>query len=216
VLLCGSVARGDAVPSSDIDLVVIGSDDELTAEDLRKLIADGQERTSIIYYTTPEFQALLREGALFIAHLKKESIALFDRIGIRQALAKLSLSPGKIIEQIGLQTAKLGVYLDPRRFNNNFLFCLSHLYSIGKGVVMLGLAKKGFLEFNRDAAFERFAALNPDLAPEVQKIAQLRPFYRLVAGREPEPLPFSYRSADREMREVVHAIQTLAKRAEQV
>lgn len=81
---------------------------------------------------------------------------------------------------------------------------------------MLALAKRGFLEFNRDAAFDRFAALNPDLASETQKVAQLRPFYQLVSGREPEPLPFSYRSANREMQEVIRSIQTLAKRAEQV
>ena len=79
---------------------------------------------------------------------------------------------------------------------------------------MLGLARKGVLEFNRDAAFQRFASLNPDLAEEAQKVAQLRPFYRLVTDRQPEPLPFSYRSAERQMQEVVRAIQTLAKHAE--
>ena len=91
VLLCGSIARGEANAWSDIDLVVTGSSGELTPEDLRKLAADLQDRISIIYYTTAEFRALIRGGALFMAHLKKERLPLFDRIGIHNALANLSL-----------------------------------------------------------------------------------------------------------------------------
>ncbi|MBL8220454.1 MAG: hypothetical protein JNL62_14570 [Bryobacterales bacterium] len=138
-----------------------------------------------------------------------------DRGGIGQALATMSIPSEKIAEQIKAQTERLTVYLDPRRFNNNFLFCLSHLYSIGKGIIMLGLANRGLLEFNREAAFERFAKLNPDIAPEVRKVAELRPFYRLVAGREPEPLPFPYTSAGKQLQDVTRAIQTLAGRAAQ-
>ena len=119
-----------------------------------------------------------------------------------------------IREQIAAQKAKLAPYSDPRRFNNNFLFCLSHLYSIGKGVIMLGLAKDGVYEFNREAAFRRFASRNPDLAQQAETVARLRPFYRLVTERRPEPLPFSYRSASRQVVEAVHAIETLAERAE--
>jgi hypothetical protein len=79
--------------------------------------------------------------------------------------------------------AKLPAYRHPRRCNNNFLFCLSRLYSIGKGAIMPGLASRGVLEFNRDEAFRWFAALNPDLEEQVAKVARLRAFYRLVSGR---------------------------------
>lgn len=215
IFLCGSVARGDAGPWSDIDLVVIGSNPDLVPADFAKFSRSSPTHISVVYYTTPDFHALLREGILFLTHLQREGICLFDRDGIRQALADMSIPSEKIAEQINAQTERLTVYLDPRRFNNNFLFCLSHLYSIGKGIVMLGLANRGLLEFNREAAFDRFAKLNPDLAPEIQKVAELRPFYRLVAGREPEPLPFPYTSAGRELQNVTSAIQTLARRAAQ-
>ena len=79
---------------------------------------------------------------------------------------------------------------------------------------MLALANRGVLEFNRDAAFERFVALSPDLKREIDRIARLRPFYRLVTGRKPERLPFSYKSAQRQLRESVIAVRRLAKRAE--
>jgi hypothetical protein len=75
------------------------------------------------------------------------------------------------------------------------------------------LAKRGVLEFNRESAFERFTALNPDLAERVATVARLRPFYLLVTGRKPEPLPFSYHAAAMEMKETVNAIDTLAERA---
>lgn len=215
VLLCGSVARGDADEWSDIDLVVIGSDADLTPEHLRGALSARNDRISLIYYPTSGFQKLYREGALFIAHLKKEGVVLYDRLNLLKGIMHQPFTPVVDVgQEIRAHRAKLAPYTDPRRFNNNFLFCLSHLYSIGKGVIMLGLAKKGVLEFNREEAFRRFVSLNPDLARETEKVAQLRPFYRLVTGREPEPLPFSYRSGGQQMQEAVKAIQTLAERAE--
>ena len=215
VLLCGSVARGDANEWSDIDLVITASDPDLTPEHLRQALSERDERVSLIYYPTSLFRKLYDERALFIAHLKKEGIALYDPLDLLKTMLSRPFVPAvNVAEEIKAHRAKLAPYEDPRRFNNNFLFCLSHLYSIGKGVIMLGLAKRGVLEFNREAAFRRFASLNPDLARETEKVAQLRPFYRLVTDRQPEPLPFSYKSADRQLQEAVAAIETLAERAE--
>lgn len=215
IVLCGSIARGDANEWSDTDLVVIGSDSKLTLERLRKAIPRRDDRVSLIYYSASDFQKLVRERALFVAHLIQEGIALYDPHNLLKKIWSQPFLPiSDIDEQVKVQRAKLAPYTDPRRFNNNFLFCLSHLYSIGKGVILLGLAKRGVLEFNREAAFRRFIGLNPDLAKETKRVAQLRPFYRLVTGRRPEPLPFSYRTADREMQEAVRAIETLAERVE--
>jgi len=214
-VLCGSVARGDADEWSDIDLIVIGSDRDLAASRMREALGDMSNRLSLIYYPAEAFEEQYRERTLFIAHLQKEGVILYDRSGkLKSMLGKPFAPVVDIKEGLRAHRARLAPYSDPRRFNNNFLFCLSHLYSIGKGVVMLGLAKEGMLEFNREAAFRRFASLNPDLAEETRKIEQLRPFYRLVTGRRPEPLPFSYQAADRQMLEAVQAIETLAQRAE--
>jgi MFS family permease len=153
--------------------------------------------------------------AVIAVGLKKEGIALHDPQGLFKTLLSQPFIPNvDVARELSAQRAKLAPYSDPRRFNNNFLFCLSHLYSIGKGVIMLGLAKRGILEFNRDAAFRRFAALNPDLAKETEKVAQLRPFYRLVTKRQREPLPFPYESANHQLQEAVAAIETLARRTE--
>jgi predicted nucleotidyltransferase len=215
VLLCGSVARGDANPWSDIDLVVVGSDPKLTLAELRQQISE-QDHVSLIYYRTPAFEALHRHRPLFVAHLRKEGVVLFDSAGVLRRLMDSPTTPvtkAAVADEIKMYRSKLAPYKHPRRYNNNFLFCLSHLYSIGKGVIMLGLANRGELEFNRDAAFGRFEALNPDLAEQVAKVRRLRPFYRLVSGREPEPLPFSYSDAAIEMEDAVNAIESLTERA---
>jgi predicted nucleotidyltransferase len=213
VLLFGSVARGDANPWSDIDLLLTSSDLKLTVAELRKAISE-RNHVSLIYYQTSSFETLYRRRPLFIAHLKKEGVVLFDPLGVlSRMLESPSLAKADIAEEIKTYLAKLTPYRYPKRYNNNFLFCLSHLYSIGKGVIMLGLAGCGILEFNREAAFERSASLNPDLAGQVATVARLRPFYRLVSGREPEPLPFSYHDAAIEMEEAVKAIESLAERA---
>jgi len=139
---------------------------------------------------------------------------LFDSVGL---LSRMQNSPSftksEVAEEMMHYRAKLTAYRHPERYNNNFLFALSHLYSIGKGVIMLGLASQGTPEFNRDAAFERFATLNPDLAEQVTTVARLRPFYRMVNNRKREPLPFSYHDAATKMEEVVNAIDFLAERA---
>ncbi len=215
VLLGGSVARGDANEWSDIDLVVTGSDPDLTPGRLKQALPERNERVSLLYYPTSLFRKLYDERALFIAHLRMEGLALYDRLGLlKKVLDEPYVPVVDVAGEIKAHRAKLAPYTDPRRFNNNFLFCLSHLYSIGKGVIMLGLAKRGVLEFNREEAFRRFASLNPDLAAETEKISQLRPFYHLVTCHQPEPLPFSYESAGREMQEAVRAIEILAERAE--
>jgi hypothetical protein len=213
VLLFGSVARGDANPWSDIDLLVTSSDLKLTVAKFRTAISE-RNHVSLIYYRTPSFETLYQRRPLFVAHLKKEGMVLYDPLGVLSRMLK-SPDPSKtdIAEEIKIYLAKLTPYRYSKRYNNNFLFCLSHLYSIGKGVIMLGLANCGVLEFNREAAFEQFESLNPELADKVAKVARLRPFYRLVSGRRPEPLPFSYHDAAMEMEEAVEAIESLAERA---
>jgi predicted nucleotidyltransferase len=212
VLLCGSVARGDANPWSDIDLLLTSSDPKLTVAELRKVIAE-RNNVSLIYYRTPSFATSWQRHPLFTAHLKKEGVVLFDPVGVlSRMLDTPNFTKANVAEEIRQYRAKLAPYRYPKRYNNNFLFCLSRLYSIGKGVIMLGLASRGVLEFNRDTALQRFATLNPDMSERVAAVARLRPFYRLVSDRKPEPLPFSYHDAAIEMEDAVNAIDSLAER----
>jgi len=166
----------------------------------------------VLYYPTAAFRGHYENRALFIAHVKKEGKILLDRRGfLREVLAKPFTPVVNIEEGITGHLIRLRPYVDPTRFDNNFLFCLAHLYSIGKGVVMLALADAGALEFDRKRAFKRFTRLHPSLRSQIAAITVLRPFYNLVTGRRPEPLPFSYHRAKRPMRMAVAAIRALAK-----
>ncbi len=140
VLLFGSVARGDADEWSDIDLLVTASDPKLTPSRIRRALSRiTARRISLIYYPTDFFVKQYRSRALFIAHLKKEGTALFDRKNILKNVMNRPFVPNvEVSESIKRQLKNLSAYSDPKRFNNNFLFCLSHIYSIGKAVVMLG------------------------------------------------------------------------------
>jgi|SRR5450432_1498373 predicted nucleotidyltransferase len=93
VLLFGSVARGDANPWSDIDILVTSSDAKLTVAKLRTPIS-GSNHVSLVYYQTPSFETLYRRRPLFVAHLKKEGIVLYDPVGVLSRMLE-SLNPVK-------------------------------------------------------------------------------------------------------------------------
>jgi predicted nucleotidyltransferase len=214
ILLCGSVARGDANQWSDIDLMITTSDPALTRAHLREALGDRTDRLSLVFFRTADFEKEYKKRGLFVTHLIKEGIPLYDRLGLlREVLSEPFVPNTDISEEIRHFRSKLVPYKFPERYNNNFLFCLSHLYSIGKAIVILALASRGVLEFNRDTAFRRFATMNPDLTTQIENVTRLRPFYSLVSGRAPEPLPFSYHSAATQMTEAVKAIESLAERA---
>ncbi len=213
ICLYGSVARGDASEWSDIDLLVIGSNPNTTPARLLKRIRQEypSARISLLYYFTPDFKEHYKEGALFVAHVLSEGKVLYDKRGIlRRLLTQRPVPRVRIADEVQTQLGRLEAYEDTRRFNGNFLFCFAHLYSIGKGIIMLGLAKDGILEFNREQAFRRFAMIHPLLAGEVSKVAEIRPFYSLVTSRKPEQLPFPYKDTDDKVQQVVEAIKTLA------
>lgn len=214
--LFGSVARGEASPWSDIDLLLIGSERRVLPSVLIKCLrpSEREARISLSYRSADALVKDFEQGALFIEHLRREGRALYDRSGILGRLLSRPFTLKLNVEDaLADQLRMLKPYERPERFNGNFLFPLSHLYSIGKGVVMLGLGRAGTFEFNRERAFERFKQLHPEAAPQVEQIARLRPFYNLVTHRRPEPLPFSYKLAAAPLRESVQAIKDLASAA---
>lgn len=214
VCLFGSVARGDETAWSDIDLLVIGSRTGAThAEIIGALPPELQEPSlSLLYRSSEELARLSEERDLFVDHLRREGIILYDKSGqLARALSGESQPWTNLEAELESELVRLRPYEDLQKFNRNLLFCLSHLYAIGKSVVILDLAKEGVFEFNRDEAFRKFIALRPDKAEAINTIARLQPFYHLVTKRRVEPLPFSYYGSTHEAEEAVRAIKTLAE-----
>jgi len=72
VVLYGSVARGDADNSSDIDVLVVGPYDHCIDEQEFVDYARGRP-VNVSHYTWPEFEAMSTSGSLFIRHLAAEA-----------------------------------------------------------------------------------------------------------------------------------------------
>lgn len=81
VLLFGSLARGDTVPGSDADLLVILRDSELPfRERIPRYIPDycGID-VDVFPYTKEEISEMLKEGHHFIKRALSEGLELFRR-----------------------------------------------------------------------------------------------------------------------------------------
>lgn len=214
VCLFGSVARGQVNEWSDIDILVVGSDAGLVPSALlNKLPADLKEdRVTLLYYLRCELRDLFAARWSFSEHLRREGEVLYDRTGFLTSLLRRERNtPAATKEELNARLDQLNAYNDLRVFKGNFLFVLGHLYTVGKAVTMLALAAEDAPEFNREAAFLKLAERHPELASDVNTVAQLRPFYRLVTRRGAEPLPFAYRGADREVTKAIAAVRRLAR-----
>jgi predicted nucleotidyltransferase len=213
VCLFGSIARGDVDGTSDIDILAVGSDPELTPTRLLKTLPDKlrQERISLVYRSREELEELFATGASFVDHLRHEGEILYDAEGLLRHVFEDDFLPSLNVDQeLDAELRRLDVYSNLKIFKGNFLFVLAQLYAIGKSIVMLGLVSDGERQYNRDAAFAAFKRRNPGIADDVDRIARLRPFYRLVTRRGHEPLPFSYRGSEDEVRAALKSIRKLA------
>ncbi|MDQ6614393.1 MAG: nucleotidyltransferase domain-containing protein [Actinomycetota bacterium] len=192
VCLFGSVARNDPGETSDIDLLILGSDPALTPGPLSQLVAGlYRDRISITYHTSDSLAEYLMRWSRFGVHLRTEGQILFDRHGhLRDALA--ADCPFSTRDELRLQLLHLATFEHLERFGGRFLFPLAHLYLIGRTVVFALLAERGIFEFNQERAFERLPRVVPDAGPDVEKVASLRPFSQLAQGRRPISLPFGF------------------------
>jgi hypothetical protein len=214
ICLFGSVARGADDEWSDIDLLVVGSNPELTPTGILRRLPERvkPDRLSLLYYPSTNLTQLYDQGDLFVAHLRREGAILYDKSGVLERTLHGPFQPRMSLKaEVEIELERLRLYSRLERFNDNFLFCLSDLYAIGKSVVMLGLAKDGVFEFDRDRAFARFRQLHPDKRSETDVVAGLRPFYRVVTKRAPDSLPFPYIGASNQTRAAVRAVRSLAE-----
>lgn len=79
VVLFGSLARGDAVPGSDIDLLLVlrHSEEPFLDRSIRYRPAEVGVAIDLVVYTRQELDQLLADGNAFVAQALKEGLVLF-------------------------------------------------------------------------------------------------------------------------------------------
>jgi len=191
VAIFGSVARGRASPDSDIDLIVLGTDDRLTPSALRKRLPVVLQDApiSLSYHTISSLEKHLHRWTRFGAHLRREGQILHDPKGELQRLLSVEI-PISTAQELDAQRRHLANYQHVARFGGHFLFPLAHIYRIGRATAYAILAEDEILEFDREEAFRTFVRLHPDRAADIAAIAELAPFYKLVRTGSFVPLPF--------------------------
>jgi predicted nucleotidyltransferase len=214
VCVYGSVARGNATVDSDIDLLVVGDGAELSSRLVRTLAPTELRhlRPVLTFYTMDELEVLLSSRVSFAAHLATEGRILFDRYGaLKRMFAAHSAKPLAVEEELEYQLRRLRSFEDTSQFNGNFMFCLAQLYVVGKAVIMLILAGEDRPEYDKDRAFKVMARTRPELRADLERVAELKPFYLQVTRRVEAAFPFSYRDADDRVTGIISAIRRIAK-----
>jgi predicted nucleotidyltransferase len=212
VLLFGSVARRRSEVDSDIDLLIVGVNPKLTRHALTSVLPARLRKfpLSLRYLTEAEFVALFETGVSFTEHLRREGVVLYDQNGsLREVVRSSARSAISLDDEIAAQLDRLHPLEDWSQYNGNFLFCFAQLYAIGKAVVILALLRSGVAEFDHRTLFNVYRKRHPEHGADLDVVAELEPFYRLVAGH-PNELPFSYRNAEGHGRAAVTAIRHLA------
>jgi predicted nucleotidyltransferase len=212
VRLVGSVARGDARPDSDIDLLIIATQPLNRSTLLQRLPAPlRRENWSFLIYTDTAWLGDAQDGSLFLEHVRLEGETLYDPDGvIEQALEALSRRGPDADAELRRRLRQLRLYRDLARLNGQHLFALSHLYAVGKAVAIARCAQLGKTTFVKDDALASMAELRPELSEEAEVISRLRPFYDRTGGRYSGRVPFEPVDADAEIERAIAAIQRLA------
>ncbi|MBI2829796.1 MAG: nucleotidyltransferase domain-containing protein [Chloroflexi bacterium] len=83
VVLFGSLARGDAVPGSDTDLLVVLADSDRTFLDRTPIYHPSgvPVGVDVFPYTEKEFLRIIKEGNVFVKRALSEGMVVFERRG---------------------------------------------------------------------------------------------------------------------------------------
>jgi predicted nucleotidyltransferase len=208
VCLFGSVARGDFGAGSDIDLLVVGSDESLSPSELMgELPPNLRDReVSLIYYPKSQLKRLADDNASFLLHIQQEGQVIIDRTGDLTAAMNLPIDVREAVRsELDIEQQRLGMYDELERFGDNYLFVLMQLYAIGRSIVILALSNEGVFEYRRDRIFKLYAEQRPELASDIEVVKSLEPFYRLVVKDDESSLPFGYHGSRSKVEEALAA-----------
>ena len=171
VAVFGSVARGTAQDSSDIDLLVLRDG---TAPPRRELVArlpkSLRSRLGLRCYDERELSKAMSLETPFGIDLRQEARILVDPDKrLRELFSAKPTRPLLVHAEVELEVARLDVFANLDVFRDHYLYVLARIYAIGKSVAMLGTCAAGVPTFDRQGAFAVMEAHPP------------RPCFRVVS-----------------------------------
>ena len=191
VILYGSLTRDDWMASSDVDLAVVVRDDADPLQ-MRRMIKNlwADRSISVITPSTFTCASLIREAErhpTFAAHLVDEGIVIIEThafANLEKVLIAAATADGPVIEkELRERANELYRLTDLRRFNRQFVPMLARLYALARSIVIARLLQQGVSEYSWRQIFDTLATHRPDLALDLQRLRDLRPYYDHAHGR---------------------------------
>ena len=174
--LYGSVARDEFEPHSDIDLLLVchGGHKREVYDKVYPLLSERLNRVSLSIYSPREISFLAKAQSLFLLHLKRESLLLFDHDevltdALKHFVPKLSYEDDfrKSLELVmPLKTIVQG--------SPNNLHRLAYSYSLFRVYGVYILANRGIFEFSKAKMAEYLTLYYPELSKEIELLSGLR------------------------------------------
>lgn len=180
----GSLTRGELTRSSDVDILVVHRP-EASVRDLRATVLScsqppGSHRWTPIYFTPDELAQEFSEHPSFAAHIADEGVTVYrtaDFTPVEQRIKSPKLTAADLHAELQLRLQPLRWFSNLKRFNGHFIQPLSHLYSIGKSIVIVKLLENGVREYSWRRIFDTYANIRPDLEEDLRAVETLREHY---------------------------------------
>jgi predicted nucleotidyltransferase len=209
IILFGSVARGDEDQFSDIDLLILSRSIEAKNEYLfehkiRSKIPESllpkEKWLSLAVYFKDDFEEMHSRGSLFMAHILREGVVLYDD-GFYQQLTKrgFHLSEDELRLSLRILSDRLDVATDLEKFGNYYIRCLSNFFTISTNLVINALALHGQLVFSKKQAFSQLASVYPKYEKKLNRLFELQPFFVRNSKGLDVALPFEPYNCEKEV-----------------
>ena len=222
IILFGSTARKKVDSFSDVDLLLIFDSSKTDAElpisiEIREFVPESifpkNELLSFSVYSTESFADSYRKGSLFVLHVLREGIVLYDD-GFYSSLSEenFRLSNDSLKNALEILCIRLEITEDLKKFNSYFIRCLTIFYAISRNLAFIVGALNEKPNFDRNAAFAEFAEIYPKYKEQIKELAGLRPFFLRSAKGAEVALPFEPNDIDK----VIYLREALRKLLDEV